>query len=367
MRRKIAFYLTLATTVLLIVLRFAEPSLSALAVGPFSVEDFQLMLCLLTVVAITVLCYSKSAVVVHPDERPLGTVNGWLCTFCGAVVTMSAAMDIFCWICYNQVPPPATYIYNRIDLVTSVASLLFGLLGGVYLVMQGFSWMSQSDKNRTARNWLALTPVLWMWFRLARYEISYASTIDIRESFFDFAVLVFASLFFLQMARMISGVGAAPKNALVVFALCTAMVAVSDAPVAILEASEGMPIGNLLIAMADLVIGIFAFVLAALQVFGTAASAEEPDDTVADESPEIPEEADDAAEEDNGMAWTEPARDLPPLEPAFDIHGKLPVVETPVEEAPVETPTEAAKAPTDTTDESTPLTVDDLLDEIDSF
>ncbi len=354
MRRKAAFFVSIVTAVLLIAMRCFVNANPTFAVGSLAANNLILLISLVAIAAIVALSIAKQQPIIKPSDTVFSSISGWLCTFCGAIIAMSSLLDIFCWVVYKQVPPPAEYIYNRIDLVASVASLLFGVLGGVYLVMQGFAWMSQSTKHQSTRNWLALTPVLWMWFRLARYEISYSSTIDIRESFFDFAVLVFASLFFLQLARMVSGIGAEPKNSLLIFALCTAMVSLSHAPTALNDASSGMPIGYLLIALADLVIGFFALSLAALQVFQKPSNTE----TKATQNTENDEE--------DGMAWTEPAVEHEPLEPAFDITKVLPQTET--KPTPAQAKPETSSAPPTTEEDiSADLTVEDILSEIDTF
>jgi len=358
MRRKIAFFITLCVTALLITLRFLERYLALPAIAPFGIHDCQLVLCLLTLVAVAVLCFSKTSVVRRPGDTPIGTVCGWLCTFCGAIVTMSAALDIFCWIRYDQVPPPAVFIYNRIDLIASISSLVFGVLGGVYMILQGFSWMAQNAQRKTMLNWLALCPVLWMWFRLARYEISYASTIDIRESFFDFAVLVFGSLFFLQLARTASSVGPAPKNGLLIFSLFTAMASLADAPLTIIDVSSGLPIGNLLVALSDLVIGVFALAVAILQIF-------QKDE--ADALPEADaENDDDPVSEEDGLAWTDPVKPQPPLNPAFQMDHVLPAQPDAAANNP-DSATDTNSSDTESSESGNDVTVDDLLSEIDSF
>ncbi len=368
MRRKIAFIAAAVMTVVFMFLRWFSDALAEVTIGSLKMSNLILGLCLVTVAAIVALCFSKKATVHAFTDGSRGTVSGWLCTFCGAILAMSALLDLVCWIVYKQVPPPNAYILNNIDLFALIATLLFGGIGGVFLVMQGFKWMShtEDDKNQPLLNWLSLAPVLWMWFRLARYEISYASTIDISESFFDFAILIFASLFFLQLARAVSGIGPAPKNGLLMCALCTGFIALSGAPVTIAELAHGEPIGSLLGAVVDMIIGIFAFGIALMQAFPAAQNEE------------------DAVEvSDDTLAWTEPERDLPPMEPAFEIDRVLPKVEVEAvafaEEAPVKDTVPAAESipVIDNTpvqeDHPTPapskeaLTIDDILTEIESI
>ncbi len=299
MRRKIAFFATVLMTVALMIARLIDGTNEAI-----SLSDPLLYVSLISVIILGVLCLSERRVCTIP-EGVHASIGGWICTFCGAVLIMSVMLDVFCWAVYGQVPPPNSYILNRIDHITLVMSLLFGGVAGGYMVVQGFCWMARSESAKTALSWLALTPVLWMWFRLARYEISYASTIDISKSFFDFTTLIFASLFFLQLCRLVAGIGKPPKNSLLLFALCTAMISLSGAPVTMYNLANGEPIGKLMIAVVDVVVGLFALSVAAAQVFSekTAAVADNGDD----------------------LAWTDEATTAP-VEPAFHIDDILPTL-----------------------------------------
>jgi hypothetical protein len=156
------------------------------------------------------------------------------------------------------------YILNNVDLITLVASLICGVLGGVFLVMQGFCWMSRQADPSPARAWLSITPVLWMWFRLARYEISYASAVQIHESFYDFAMLLCSMLFLFSLARCMSTVAPNKPAKTVGFALCTVLMNLSG-PVArvffyLLGEGDAYRAGQLA-GVPDFAIGVLATVL----------------------------------------------------------------------------------------------------------
>ena len=337
MCRKIAFYLTLVASATLLVLRLD-------AMTALGANGAAMPCALLAILMVAVLCFCKKKESASPQGK-LASVNGWMSTFCGAVMALSVILNVFCWVAYRQLPPPTTYIINRMDLLALYATLLFGLAGGLFLIFQGFSWMSNTDENKPLRAWLSLSPVLWMWFRLARYEISYASTIDIRESFFDFASLIFASLFFLQFARLVSGVGARPKSSLLIFALCTAMTTLSGVPLEFEHIADGRSLGTLLAVIVDGIVGLFALCIAAVQVFGKATAATE---TAEEELP--------ADYEGEALAWTTPAKDVPPVEPAFEIGNVLPSTEPPKQEpAPADAPSA----------ETEKVNIDELMQEID--
>ncbi len=334
MRRKIACYITAAVTVLFMVLRIVAAVHPHLSVGSFSLEDCMISIAILSMLAITLLCFSKSNTVSRFTESTQSAI-GWIATFSGAMLIMSTVLDLFCWIIYHQVPPPNRHILNNVDFYSLVCSLLFGACGGVFMILQGFNWMAQSTRHQKWLAWLSLTPVLWMWFRLARYEISYASTIDISESFFDFASLVTASLFFLQLARVLTGIGAQPKNGLVIFAFFTTIASLSGAPLTFYRLSQGATISNLLIAIVDATVGLLAFMIAVGQIFSK------------------PQEK--TTEQDDAMAWTTPAKERKPLDPPFSIDEKLPSVDSVIHEV--------TQNSADSSAEKT-LSVDDILAEL---
>ena len=334
MNRKFACYFTAAVTALFMVMRIVTAIHPDLSLGIVSLEDAIIAVALVSMGVIAVLCYSRktSLASVNDVTRP---VSGWTATFCGALLIMSVILDVFCWWIYGQVPPPSERILNNVDRYSLIFSLIFGIICGVFMILQGFNWMAGSSHNKKVISWMSLSPILWMWFRLARYEISYASTIDISHSFFDFASLVTASLFFLQLARAITGVGTQPKNSLIILALFTAVSSLSGAPLTFYSLSQGAPISLLLIALVDATIGLLALITAFAQVFTSSAVETSP--------------------ADEAMAWTTPEKDRQPLDPPFAIDQKLPFVDEPVQEATSPIYEEA--------NESAP-SVDDILAEL---
>ncbi len=334
MRRKIACSIAVVVTVLFMILRVVCAVHPHFSFGMLSLEDCMIGVALASMLAVAVLCFSKSSTVIRFNSSSQSVI-GWIATFCGAMLVMSIVLDVFCWVIYHQVPPPNNHILNKVDLYSLILSLIFGVGGGLFMILQGFNWMAETTRNQTLLSWLSLTPVLWMWFRLARYEISYASTIDISESFFDFATLVTASLFFLQLARQITGVGAQPKNGLIIFALFTTISSLSGAPLTFYRLSKGAPISTLLIAIVDATIGLMAFFIAMRQAFYRQEETSTP-------------------EQDASLAWTTPVKERKPLDPPFSIDEKLPDVDSVIKEATQKQDVSADH----------PLSVDDILAEL---
>lgn len=131
----------------------------------------------------------------------------------GAVLVVSTLFDLYIWVTTKQTPAPNAYVIGKFDAVLLVLTLAFGLLGGAFLVRIGFHWAAQGRMRRGVFALWALAPSLWVWMRLARYEMSYASATDVTESFYDFVMLIFTLLFLFSFARYVSGVnsGRSPR------------------------------------------------------------------------------------------------------------------------------------------------------------
>ncbi len=325
MRRKIAFGITAAMTLVLLILRTGIISAwNELKIGPVDSAHLMPFIVVALVVAIAVLCFSKEPLPYHP-RGAWKTSCGWFATFAGAVMTLTMVYAVFCLFVFGEVPPPNNVILNQIDLFAMIFMLVFGVAGGVFLALIGFTWMAGSHAGHPILSWLSITPTLWMWFRLARYEISYASTVDISENVFDFATMIFTSLFLLQFARVIMGIGKTPKFSLLVFALCTAMVTLSGVPSEFLSIPDGASLSLLLFAVVDVVIGLFAAVYATSVVFTNEQSSNIPaldTDDNENDTDEYVEEIDEE-EEPIAAAWTTPVRDPSPVDPPFDIDELL--------------------------------------------
>ncbi len=367
MRRKIAFGLTVGMTVLLAVLQpEVVPAFASLSLFGLNAHTLSIVLVGVTLVAVGALCFTRKAPLVSPHGSWF-SVCGWMSTFCGAVLTMTVVLDLFFLAIYGEMPAPGVPPTSGFDYILLICVMLFGLAGGLYLVLQGFRWMSSRTDAPAWLHWMALCPVLWMWFRLARYEISYASTLDIDESFFTFATMVFASLFFLQFARAVTHVGKPPKNSLLILALMTGLVTLSAAPAAIVKQSVGAPISSMMIVIVDAVIGLTAFFYAAMQVF-TPYKTEE----------QTPPPAKPQGDSTDDLSWEQPTDEVSPVDPPFSMDEKLPFLNAatveparyPRRSEAIEQDVPAVTADPAPSQEAPPVaapTVDELLSEIDDF
>lgn len=174
------------------------------------------------------------ALLILPWKVPLCPVHGTAAPFLamlallsGVVLLLSTVSDTWVWIQSGDAPPPSSVIISGVDRVCLILTLLFGVLGGVFLLALGLRWFTHKLQASRLFQWAALTPVLWLWFRLARYEISYSSAVSVSESFFDFVMLIFMLLFLFALARYVAGVGRPPVRTLRWYSLCTGLLCLS--------------------------------------------------------------------------------------------------------------------------------------------
>lgn len=173
-------------------------------------------------------------VLVNKKREPLPTVGGVflipgavLSMLCGSVMLVTTIYDGWMWLTKGETPPPNDRILGNVDAFMLICAIVFGILGGIFLVQLGLQWVSDNGSVAGRFRLMALAPVLWVWMRLARYEMSYASAVSIGQSFYDFMMLIAALLFFFAFARYVSGVGTRSPKQLLTFALCTGLLSLS--------------------------------------------------------------------------------------------------------------------------------------------
>lgn len=202
------------------------PYMQDVQTGAFHPSYAVILVMLLTLLAVGVLSFLSPSVPARPAGKWLmpTAIMGILA---GAVLTLTSLFDAVLWFGWNQTPPPNEIVISTIDGVTLFFSILFGLLGGIMLVRLGLVWLSEQESRAGILRWWALAPVGWIWMRLARYEVSYASAVDVSQSFYDFVMLIFTLLFLFSLARYVSGVGQRKPRLLFFLALATALCSLS--------------------------------------------------------------------------------------------------------------------------------------------
>ena len=108
---------------------------------------------------------------------------------------------------------------------------VFCLLGGVALARFGLSLASEGVTRRGMAQWSLLAPVLWVWFSLTNYEMSYASMVRLSDGFFTLMMYITEMMFLFIFARYVAGVGKVDNVVLLFFSSAATLFALS-APVA---------------------------------------------------------------------------------------------------------------------------------------
>ncbi len=145
----------------------------------------------------------------------------------GGVLALSCLWDVWMLLSKGQQPLPSTAMTGAVGVVTMWLMLLCGLLGGVALVLWGRRLAAQGATCNGMGPAVMLAPVLWMWLRLARYEMSYASAVGLSETFYDVLLFVFLLLFLYKLARYVVGVDTPCIGSLLFFAQGTVLFALS--------------------------------------------------------------------------------------------------------------------------------------------
>ncbi len=183
--------------------------------------------------------------------------------FAGAVIAVSGLWDMINFVFYNETPAPATPIVSRVTVVVLVLSMLLAIAAGVVFILFGLQVAREGGTRVGMRSWSVLLPVLWLWFRLARYEMSYASAISLDKSLYDFGMFVLELLFLFKLARFTSGIGKTRPATMMVYAMSTAMMGISGALTRYgmyLLGDTQAYLASQLAGLPDLAIGVFALV-----------------------------------------------------------------------------------------------------------
>ena len=287
--KKKAVVLTTVMTAVVLALRIVlMPMMQEAHTGRFRLSYIVIAIMLLALLAAALLIWrsEKRPVVMAGPSLTAAACGGVLC---GAVMALGSLYEFFMWQFKGILPAPAMTKPSSLQYVVLAVSLVGGILGGVFLVLLGLQWLQENRSRSGVFRLMALAPSVWIWFRLARYEMTYASAVNVTESFYDFVMLIFILLLFW-------------------YALGTALMAVS-APLTrfgmYLLGNTAAYNSSELAGFIDLAVGLFALMFAYAQAFG---------------KQEVPEPAE--AVEPTTVAATEPpalsVADEPPAEHAGD-------------------------------------------------
>lgn len=139
----------------------------------------------------------------------------------GALLLVTSAWDGVNWLVRGVLPAPTAHSITIVEGVALGLQLLAGIAAGWYLMWLGICLL-QGHPQRTPKSMVAaLLPTVWIWMRLVRYEVSYASSVRLSRSFYDFALLISVMLFLFALARYVSGYTKPRSRWVLVFALWT--------------------------------------------------------------------------------------------------------------------------------------------------
>ncbi len=291
---KLALWITLIMTAVSTVLRVVfVPREQNTATGQFHLSYVVVAVMLLTLVASLILLIRG-----RKELSELPAVSGrWLLPISGLMllvglcIAVSSVVDMYNWAAYGIAPPPTQTVTGGADRITLFLSLAFGVLSGIYLIRLGLLWMRGNAEQRGVMQLWALMPTGWIWMRLARYEISFSSAVEVYEGFYDFAMLLLMMLFLFALARHTAAVGSLRPQRTLIYALGTALLALSGpvAQVAFYLLGEGDAYrAGQLAGVSDFAIGLLAAVLSVYWILTDQPKLSEPEeaDLAADAQPE---------------------------------------------------------------------------------
>ena len=180
--------------------------------------------------------------------------------------------------------------------------------GGIAFVLCGLNVASEGGTRRGITKLSLLVPVLWMWFVLANYMITYVSMVRITEGFFTVAAYVMELLFLFHLASYMAGVGKRAVGSLFFFSCGAALFALSAPLVRLLlhllqdveAASAAGAAGPLDLAVGVLALTVSITLCQSLSFSPVSVSEEETVDW--DDSEEVISEADLIGDEDDFKA-----------------------------------------------------------------
>ena len=266
-----AVLLGLGMTAVTLVLRVVlMPTLRDGETGRFSMSAWVIVLLLLTLAALGILGWLAPRQRI--DVAGGAAVPVALFTMAaGGVLTGVSLWETVRYVTAGTVPEPQSAQLTGLAVPLLWLYLLSGLAGGVGLVRFGLQMAAEGGTRIGMSSVPLLLPVLWMWFRLARYEMSYVSAVRLSESFYDFVMFILEMLFLFKLARFASGIGNTRPGMLTFYAMGTAIFAISGPLTRLcmyLLGDTEAYLASHLAGVEDLAIGVMALAFGLALVYG---------------------------------------------------------------------------------------------------
>ncbi len=274
----VGLIMTAVTLVLRVVLM---PTLLDGETGRFSMSGIVIALLVLTLIVLALLGLRTSRRRIEVTGAATMPV-ALLTMAAGGVLGVSSLWECGRYLLDGTVPEPQAAQLAGLAMPLLWLYLLCGIAGGVGLVYFGLRMAAEGGTRIGMSAVSLLLPVLWMWFRLARYEMSYASAVRLSESFYDFLMFILEMLFLFKLARYASGIGNTTPGSLMFYAMGTALFAITGPLTRLcmfLLGDTEAYLASRLPGAADLAIGVMALGYALAWVYGQSQlPSEEPAD-----------------------------------------------------------------------------------------
>ncbi len=146
----------------------------------------------------------------------------------GLALVIGNSFDAVMWIGFGRLPAPTEELVNLTDTILLGSTLLCGIFAGIYFIRVALVWIAEERFCTGLFRLSALLPTLWIWLRIARYELEHAGLVDIVFSVYDFLLFVFGMLFLFRFAGLSADVGRKRLSSLRFLAAATAVCGLSD-------------------------------------------------------------------------------------------------------------------------------------------
>lgn len=183
----------------------------------------------------------------------------------GGLIGIVGVYDLLGWFTVGRVPPPQTAMASSMPIALLVITGALAAVSGIVMVMFGRQIFVDHGTREGMCTWEMLIPVLWVWFRLTRYLMSYASAVSLDECVYDFGMFVAELLFLFRLARFVSGVGKTTVGEMMAYAMSASVWSLSAALTRVCMYALGDTqayLSSRLAGFPDFAVGLFALVFA---------------------------------------------------------------------------------------------------------
>lgn len=260
-------FLTVAATAFLAVLRVALTPLAVSQPIPYGIA-----LGTTAVLLGFLLLFSKTK-----SDEPCAVSGGVIRVAAGAIAVTGSAFAVFSaatladWLTMQVMPYPGKTMATAFDKICLYLLVAAGFAAALLFLRLAVRWWRTKEIAVTRIPVLALAPVVWTWIRLVRYITSHVSATGLFRNAYDLAMILLEMVFFLLLARYISGVGNKAPRMIFGVSLCTGLLcaisSISQIAFLLLQDAGSFETMSLVIAP-DFGVALLAFALAFAHAYG---------------------------------------------------------------------------------------------------